>query len=193
EMIRAAEAKGLSGIAITDHNNMEGAIEAESIETDIVIIKGCEISSLDGHILAYGIEDRIERGLSAADTIDMIKEQGGIAVAAHPFDRRRCAVGDRIFQLPFDAIEALNGHYLNDKGRTMKVCEERSLNVTAGSDAHMAKEVGSCYTLFEDLNDLKKEIKEGRTGIGGHATSVFTLGEKWIRTNVLRQGRFDQP
>lgn len=188
EIIKSAEDVGLDGLAITDHDNLEGAIKASKIETDLLIIKGCEISSRDGHILAYGISELIPKGLGASETIDMIHAQDGLAVASHPYDSRRSGVGDLIHSLPFDAIEALNGHYINDKGRTRRICEEKSYPMVAGTDAHMAKEVGSCYTLFESIDDYKAEIKSGRTRVGGKKVSTLTLCENWIRSNILRQG-----
>jgi len=191
QMIRAAERRGLDGIAITDHDNLEGAFEAQSVKTGLLIIIGCEISSTEGHILAYGIEESIEKGLSAMDTIEQIHGQGGIAVAAHPFDHRRSAVGDLVYKLPFDGVEALNGHFVNDKGRTKEICEKNSFNMVAGTDAHMAKEIGSCYTIFNNIDDVYEEIKNGRTTIAGSPVSMFTLCEKWFRTNMLRQGLFD--
>jgi len=191
QMIRAAENIGLDGIAITDHDNIEGAYEAESVDTDLFIIKGCEVSSADGHILAYGINDYIKKGMGAKETIEEIHLQEGLAVAAHPFDHRRSSVGDLLFELPFDGVEALNGHFINDNGMTRQVCQENSFNMVAGTDAHMSKEVGSCYTLFDSLNDYKNDILSGATKVDGNPVSIFTLSEKWFRTNILRQGLFD--
>jgi len=188
EMVNAAENAGLDGIAITDHDNLEGAEKAIHINTDLLIIGGCEISSKEGHILAYGIEENIPKGLSASETIDLIHSQGGLAVASHPYDSRRSGVKDLIYSLQFDAIEALNGHFMGDKGETREICEENNFPMVAGTDAHMAKEVGSCYTLFDSIDDYQGEIKAGRTRIGGKKVSGFTLAEKWFRTYVLRQG-----
>ncbi|MBN1785822.1 MAG: PHP domain-containing protein [Candidatus Methanofastidiosa archaeon] len=190
EMIRAAEAKGLDGIAITDHDNIEGAQEAMSVDTGLLVVAGAEVSSLEGHILAYGIHENVPMGLSARETIEAIHGQGGIAVAAHPFDHRRSAVGELIFQLPFDGVEALNGHFLKDGGSTKRICQEHSFPMTAGTDAHMAKEIGSCYTVLGNLDDYKAEIVSGRSAVEGKPVPALMLFEKWLRTYVLRQGKF---
>jgi len=187
-MIRAAEAFGLSGIAITDHDNMDGIEEALAVKSSIHIIKGCEISSKEGHILAYGIDEPISRGLPASRTIELIHKQGGIAAAAHPLDRFRKGIGELAFSLPFDAVEARNGHNIYSNGKTEALCKKRNVPMVAGSDAHMAKEVGSCYTLFSDIGNFKDEIISNRTVVKGHSVSPKDIMEKWARTHILRQG-----
>ncbi|MDR0334749.1 MAG: PHP domain-containing protein, partial [Methanomassiliicoccaceae archaeon] len=84
DIIKAAKAKGLGCIAIADHNSFASYAESSKYE-GIIVIPAEEVSSSEGHILAYGINKEIPRGKSVAETIDMIHEAGGIAVAAHPY------------------------------------------------------------------------------------------------------------
>ena len=86
DMIRRAKEIGLHGIAITDHNSTDAWDRAMKYgeEYGIIIVKGEEISSKGGHILAYGIKEMIEKDLSPEKTLDEIKKQDGVAIAAHP-------------------------------------------------------------------------------------------------------------
>ena len=187
EMVRAAEKKGLCAIAITDHDTMEAVPLARAASTSVRIIPGCEISSADGHILAYYISTPVTRGMSARDTIDAIHAQGGLAVASHPLDRRRHGVGEYAFTLPFDAIEARNGHNLKSNAETEARAIAAGIPVTAGTDAHMAKEVGRCVTRMPSCDDIAGHIRAGRTQLVGAPVSRVLLVEKAIRTYVLRQ------
>jgi predicted metal-dependent phosphoesterase TrpH len=75
-------------IAVTDHDAIDGAYEAQQYaqERNLDVIIGEEISTREGHMLAYFIERHIRTGMSARDTIAAIHDQGGLAVAAHPYD-----------------------------------------------------------------------------------------------------------
>src|SRR5207237_1568754 len=80
----------LDVIAVTDHDTIEGALRAADragSRRRLQVIVGEEVSSRDGHILALFLERRIRPGMSAAATVNAIHEQGGLAVAAHPFSR----------------------------------------------------------------------------------------------------------
>lgn len=188
DMLRAAQARGLDAIAITDHDTMEGYEDALSVDSPLSVIRGCEVSSSDGHILAYGIESPVPKGMSAEDTICNIHDQGGFAVAAHPMDRRRRGVGDLAFSLPFDAIEARNGHNMSSNRHTEELCIKRMVPMTAGTDAHMAKEVGSCYTEVSSIDTLFEDIAGRRSTLHGKHVSPMVLIEKWIRSHILKQG-----
>ncbi len=187
DMVRAAEKKGLCAIAITDHDTMDAVPIARAASSSVHIIPGCEVSSADGHILAYFISAPVPRDMSAQDTIDAIHVQGGLAVASHPLDRRRHGVGEYAFTLPFDAIEARNGHNLNSNAETEARARAAGIPMIAGSDAHMAKEVGSCVTRMPSCDDIAAHILAGRTQLVGAPVSRVMLFEKAIRTYVLRQ------
>ncbi|MHC1605695.1 MAG: PHP domain-containing protein [Candidatus Methanofastidiosia archaeon] len=188
EMIKAAEKRGLDGIAITDHDTMSGLKEALEVKTNITIIPGCEISAMEGHILAYGLSEGIPKGMPAAATIKLIHKKGGIAVAAHPLDIFRKGIGAMAFELPFDAVESFNGHNYFWNRKTQKMCLERKIPQVGGSDAHMAKEVGLCYTLFEQVDNYKKDIGFNKTMVAGTVVPIFTVVEKWMRTHILHEG-----
>lgn len=153
EIIERAVEIGLSGIAITDHDTLEGSLKALEISGGrIDVIPGMEISTREGHILAYGVKEPVPPGLGAAETVGLIHRLGGIAVAAHPYDWFRSGVG--IFvdlgALDLDGIEAYNGRSLFAKNRALSKAKELGLPVFGGSDAHVLREMGNGYTVFDD-------------------------------------------
>jgi hypothetical protein len=85
------------------------------------------------------------------------------------------------FSLPFDAIEARNGHDLFHNDDAERNAREHGYPLIAGSDAHMAKEIGSCYTFFSNLDTYADDILKGRTRIGGRHASLLVMLEHGIR------------
>jgi len=89
DIIKVALKRGLSVIAVTDHDNVKGGIntlkESKNFK-GITVIPGVEVSSKQGHILALNVKEDIKRAMSAQETIDKIIELGGYPVLAHPFD-----------------------------------------------------------------------------------------------------------
>ena len=98
---------GLQGVAITDHDIIRGALKAKRIAKGygIQVFIGSEITSSDGQILAYGIEQEIPVGLSAGETIKLIHNLGGVAIAAHPFREMGYSLGNKIFDLELAVLE----------------------------------------------------------------------------------------
>lgn len=157
---------GLDAISITDHDTLKGSNQAIKLSKkyDITVISGMEVSSSDGHILALGISESLPKGLSAEETVDMIHERGGIAIAPHPFDIRRTGIGHlaRIC----DAIEVFNSQNLD---RVSNIKAERFANKynipkTAGSDAHSIELIGNGIIeipSYPDIDYILKKIKSG--------------------------------
>ena len=156
---------GLDAIAITDHDEIEGAFEARrrvhERRLPLAVVPGTEVSSLDGHIGALFVMKKIPRDLSAAETVDLIHEAGGIAVAHHPYSpkwlntllRVQLGCGDLIKSVPFDAIECTNavpgsGVKYNIAAIDAMRKQHISVAVTGGSDAHFAGFVGKGKTYY---------------------------------------------
>ena len=81
---------GLGGIAVTDHNVFGGALEAVELARgrDLVVIPGEEVKTDgQGEVIGLFLEEEIPRGMSFADTIAAIRDQGGLVYLPHPFDR----------------------------------------------------------------------------------------------------------
>ncbi len=188
DIIKQAKRVGLSGIAITDHNCVKGWGEAVEFgkKHEIIVIKGEEVSSSEGHILAYGIREKIEKGLSPEETVKKIREKGGIAVAAHPY-RISNGVGESVVRrTDFDAIEGMNARspsFINRKG--IRLAQELRKPMTGGSDAHTLTEIGRAYTVFppeiSDVNGILKAIKTGKASVEGQSQSGKTLFKQGCR------------
>lgn len=182
EILLTAAARGLSGIAVTDHDTMEGVrhvqdaaaslIAAGKLPATFFVLPGQEISSADGHIVALFLTRRLPGGLSATDTLAAIHEQGGIALAAHPMIAS--GTGPLAKALPFDAVETENGAEELEFGPASKgkraARDDFYAGVTAprvgGSDAHDPEVVSFCYTELHcapEAAAAEAEIRAGRT------------------------------
>src|SRR4030065_1071493 len=84
DLVFYAKKRGLTAIAVTNHNQVEGARKIAA-ETDFLIIPGTEVSSRDGHIVGLNVNEIIPRGLSADETVDRIHRAGGGGNARHPY------------------------------------------------------------------------------------------------------------
>ncbi len=172
EAVKAARAKGLDGIAITDHDSIGGHPEAKKLSRDgFFVIPGIEVSSADGHILGLGVSELVPRGLPAGETVKLIRELGGIAVAAHPFVPWKNPT--LVYKAKFDAIEAFNSRALFPSNRLARRFAERNrLPATAGSDAHFPDEVGLASVRLNcegNVGSILKEIKSGGASISGRS------------------------
>jgi predicted metal-dependent phosphoesterase TrpH len=174
----AARRASLSVIAVTDHDTIEGALRARehaAKRARLHVIVGEEVSSRDGHIVALFLERRIRPGMSAAATVHAIHDQGGLAIAVHPFWRtervartgRVHGVGWLAAELDFDGIEVENatpGFYVFNQ-----LAHRLNLGLGAAelgsSDAHILDAVGRAYTEFEGKTPeaLRAAIESGAT------------------------------
>ena len=151
---------GLGPVAITDHNNIQGALEVQKVAPFPVII-GEEIKSAAGDIIGLFLREEIPGGLPALETAHRIKDQGGLVVVPHPFCRLRpSAVGLRTLEeilTLVDLIEGFNAHTVlpGDNSKGVAFAEEHSLPIVACSDAHSALELGSTFT------EIPKESYDG--------------------------------
>lgn len=140
--------RGLAGVAVTDHDSLEGGLSFSARLPDLIIIPGEEIRSSEGEIIGLFLHEEIRPGLPADETMDLIHEQGGIVVVPHPFDyvKLKRLSGRRLYELRerIDAIEALNGkpRYWGANKRASSFAHKLGLPVTAGSDAHKIDHVG---------------------------------------------------
>lgn len=191
EAIVTAASGRLNVVAITDHDEVRGALRGREFaldhpELDVDVVVGEEISTLNGHLLGLYLQKRIPPGLTALRTIDEIHAQGGLAVVAHPFhplrgaNRGHASIGQMISDLPLDAIEVVNNAGVfsapyNAWAALRNV--EWMLPVTAGSDAHDIWYLGSAVTRFEgrDSAALRLALQAGRTR--AHVTWSWTAAK----------------
>ena len=166
EIVNRAKQLGIGGIAITDHDSVnswkEGALEAR--KQGILFIPASEISSSNGHILGFGLTEAVRPGLGVGETVDRIRAQGGIAVAAHPFDIKGDGIKYGIRKT--DAVEAFNAVALDRL--TNRFCERKARKLgkpmIAGSDAHTLDMIGTAPNMINEdtLEGVLKKIKSGK-------------------------------
>ena len=107
EIIKQAKKNGAEAIALTDHDTFTyDQAKKYAKKYDILLVPGEEITTLDGHLLAIGISEEVKPGLSLNETLDIIHNQGGIGIAAHPFDIAK--FGMRELAVKCDAVEVFN-------------------------------------------------------------------------------------
>ncbi len=194
DAIEAAKNAGLDGLAITDHDTIEKALIAANMKTDLTVIPGIEVSAKEGHILGIGVTEGIPRGLTAEETVERIRELGGVSIVPHPFDFFRNGVGERVVrEINPDAIETINSNSLffhYSKKLSEELAEEIQKPQTGGSDAHMPSSIGRAYTVIEvpsrDVESILKSIKMGRTKPLGKPTPIKVKIDHSLRSMVQR-------
>jgi predicted metal-dependent phosphoesterase TrpH len=157
----------LDVIAITDHDTLEGALRARDLveagDYRFQLIVGEEVSTREGHLLGLFLEKRIAPGLSIERSIDLIHEQGGLAIVAHPFHRMfrfsvQRKVMDRLVRQPHvhpDGIETLNGSFAGIGANRVAMTLSRRVYrwaETGGSDAHTLTAIGCARTRFAGVS-----------------------------------------
>lgn len=181
--VEAARRKKLDVLCITDHNTIQGAIIAKKHAKGIDVVIGEEISSADGEILALFIQEEIKPMLCAPETIDLIHDQGGVAVAAHPFSPQCPSLGKKICYLKLDGVEVFNSYHRDAYSNLMaQTLSPGKLARLGSSDAHSIDMIGNGYTIFHGRTseELRKSILKRKTSFGGSKTPI-TECMSWSR------------
>ncbi|WP_435152817.1 PHP domain-containing protein [Haladaptatus sp. DFWS20] len=180
-LLEQAKAVGLDALAVTDHDEIDASLKAAELapEYGLVGIPGMEITSRAGHVLGLGIEERVPPGLPFGETLDRIREQGGVAIVPHPFQKSRSGVAPNVTRKELaqaDAIEVYNSRLLTGRGnrRAKSFAREYDVPMTAGSDAHISEMVGQAVTQIDvntrDSRAILGAIVDGRTNVQGKRT-----------------------
>ena len=180
-LLAQAEAVGLDALAVTDHDEIDASLAAAERASDygLIGIAGSEVSSAAGHVLALGIGERVPAGLPFEETVSRIRDQGGIAIVPHPFQRSRSGVAPHITREALasaDGIETFNSRLLTGRSnrRAERFAAANDLPMTAGSDAHIAEMVGQAATEIDaderSVESVLDAIRAGRTRVIGKRT-----------------------
>jgi predicted metal-dependent phosphoesterase TrpH len=155
-VVRAAAGRGLTHLAITDHDRIDGALRArDAAPAGLTVIVGEEVRTADGDLIAVFLEHAVPPGLTARETIEAVREQGGLVGIPHPFDRFRGSMlrdpGLEAIAAQVDWIETHNARVVGGTGneRAAAFALEMGLPGVAVSDAHSVLEVGVAYTALE--------------------------------------------
>lgn len=202
-LLEQATAVGLDALAITDHDEVEASFRAADLADayGLVGIPGLEVSSAAGHVLALGVEELVPAGLPYGETLERIRESGGIAVVPHPFQKSRSGVGTNVTPDELaraDAIEVYNSRLLTGRAnrRAERFARDRGLPMTAGSDAHISEMVGQAVTDVDadehSVAAILDAIRAGRTTVLGKRTPwriSFRQAAGGVKRRVARRFR----
>lgn len=170
DLVAAARRKGLDRVVITDHNSITGALAAQAIDPEQVIV-GEEIMTRQGELLAFFVQELVPPGLEAQRTIEILRQQGAFISISHPFDVLRGGhweLADLEAIVPLiDAVEIFNARCMrpgyNEQAQTFAKLHD--LPGTAGSDAHALFELGRARLVlppFRDADELRSVIREAQ-------------------------------
>lgn len=176
-------------IAVTDHDTAEGAIVsreyAQRTYPELHVVLGQEVTTGDGDVLGLFIQSTLPTFDTAAEAIDAIHAQNGLAIAAHPFVTALGvdSVGHAITTLPFDGVEVRHGCPLSIPSNMWAGWVNRrnqQLPELGSSDSHIPYTVGQAFTWFPGHTglDLRRAVAHGRVRVGGST---------WTLPNMLRK------
>ncbi len=194
---RRYQQRGIDAVAVSDHNNIDGALAVREIAKFNVIIAE-EVRTSEGEIIGYFLRENIRKGMTPEETVAAIRAQGGIICVPHPFDtlRREPLKTPALLRIlnDVDIIEVFNSRTIRgrDNERARQFALEHSKPMSAGTDAHSPWEIGLAWTEmppFEGPGDFLAAIGRGsvhgRTAfVGVHAISTWAK-IKW----TLKLGR----
>ena len=175
-VLRAAAARGLTHLAITDHDRIDGALEARERAGEagpgLTVIVGQEIRTQSGDLIGTFLHEAVPPGLSAAEAIAAVREQGGLVGIAHPFDRFRGSLGrGEVGSLEdvaatVDWIETWNARLMVGDGnaRAGELAARLGVPGVAVSDAHTTLEVGIASTTVRGDPSTPDGLRAALTG-----------------------------
>lgn len=168
----------IDGLVLTEHRSWDPHVDYRALaeEYDVVVLKGAELETEVGHVLVYGVDERLQREFDFArvdipskELFRAAKEFGGFAVGAHA-GRPRIGLWDHVEDgvdvHHVEAIEQLNGGSSKDEnGRAAHLADRFGFRCVGGSDAHYVSAVGRCLTAFRSpigrIEDLVEQLREG--------------------------------
>lgn len=176
DLIRRAKALGLDGAVITEHYSYEASAPVERVGRDegFLILRGVEIATDKGHLLAYGVTDDgwniwgRDSYLPLEEVIERVNELGGICAPAHPFRNVGLAsLMDALLELKdIAAVESHNGvNTESDNDLAISASSHLGLPTLGGSDCHKTVAVGRCATEFsQPVHDMASFIAAVKAG-----------------------------
>jgi hypothetical protein len=186
--VRRYQRAGIDCVAVSDHNNIDGALAVRSSAPFRVIVAE-EISTTEGEIIGLFLQESIRKGLTPEETVRAIREQGGLVLVPHPYDRvRRSPLREAaLFRIldEVDIIEVFNARtvFQADLGKSRRLAEEHGKLMSAATDAHTPWEIGLAYTElpeFEGPGDFLVALGKGRI-VGRRSFIGFHLLSTWAK------------
>lgn len=207
EVVRRARARGLDGVAITDHDRSGGYRElvaagladpSGAAVDGFLVIPGVEASCAEGHLLVLGATFDVPGMPAAREIVRRAHGRGALAVAPHAFDRCRHGLGQSVCEaLELDAVETFNAKTLDRSSNAAAAtyAQQRGLPSVGGSDAHSASGVGRAWTQV-DASELSvaavlTAVRAGRCAPAGELMSAAEVGISLARGWLTRPWLFD--
>ncbi len=195
-LVRLARERGLTHLAVTDHDTVAGALAARAAAPDgLTVIVGQEMRTVEGDIIALFVERDIPSGLALEASVALVHELGGLVGLAHPFDAYRPSVGrgamrstqlQRLAQLA-DYVEVHNGRVADEaaNARAADFAREYGLAAVAVSDAHREAEVGTAATTVTGriacADDLRRSLEAEHTlAVREHYPEAEGAVRRWM-------------
>jgi predicted metal-dependent phosphoesterase TrpH len=190
KLLETAKERGLGAIAVTDHNEVSGALEARERANGIKVIVAEEVKTADqGEVIGLFIEEKIPRGLTLQETIAAIRGQGGLVYVPHPFDRMH-SVPDYEHLLDvvedIDAIEVFNPRVafsaFNEEAE--RFAAKYRIVAGAGSDSHVPQGLGSVKIAMRDFDGPEEFLESLRDAdiIRKRQSLLYVQALKFIQT-----------
>jgi glycosyltransferase involved in cell wall biosynthesis len=199
-LLETAKEQGLGAIAITDHNEISGALEAREIAARIggikVIVAEEVKTAHEGEVIGLFLSERIERGMSMAETIAEIRRQGGLVYVPHPFDRLHSVPDyENLLEIvdEIDILEVFNPRVALSSFNEEAVRFARKYGIVpgAGSDSHVAQGLGSVKIRLRDFDGPEEFLESMREAdiVRKHKNLVYVQALKFLQTSGGRGGR----
>jgi glycosyltransferase involved in cell wall biosynthesis len=197
-LLDTARRQGLGAIAVTDHNEISGALEAQAkaAEFGVKVVVGEEVmTATQGEVIGLFLTEKIPRGMTLRETVDEIHRQGGLVYVPHPFDRMH-AVPDYEHLLPIiddiDAIEVFNPRVaigsFNDEAE--RFAAKYRIVAGAGSDSHVAQGLGSVRIRMRDFDGPDEFLESLREAdiIRKPTSLLYVQALKFLQTKATPPG-----
>jgi predicted metal-dependent phosphoesterase TrpH len=192
-LLETARDRGLGAIAITDHNEVSGALEARKIAEqmgDIEVIVAEEVKTAEqGEVIGLFLEEKIPRGMTMAETIAAIREQGGLVYVPHPFDRFHSVPDyEHLLEIveEIDVLEVFNPRValtaFNEEAE--RFARKYRIVPGAGSDSHVAQGLGSVRVRIHDFDGPQEFLEAMRDAdiTRKHKNLVYVQALKLLQT-----------
>jgi predicted metal-dependent phosphoesterase TrpH len=199
-LLATAREQGLGAIAITDHNEVSGALEARELaERDggPKIIVAEEVKTAEqGEVIGLFVEEKIPRGLTMAETIAAIRRQGGLVYVPHPFDRLHSVPDyENLIEIveDIDILEVFNPRValtaFNEEAE--RFAAKYRIVPGAGSDSHVAQGLGSVRIRMHDFDGPEEFLESMRDAdiTRKHRNLIYVQALKWVQTGGGRGGK----
>lgn len=190
DAVDGAIEKGLDGIAVADHDTMEGYRRCKRYmeEKDFLLIPGIEVSTDGGHVLVLGNEDWTETR-KFDEVVRKAKSIGALTVGAHPFSRTRKWIKPALLR-KLDAVETMNGRtYMRYNRKAKEFAGREGMPQIGGSDGHHLEEIGTFWTETGggDVKGVLENIRRGDCRAMGSARPVISLTKTKIKDAIMER------